>query len=142
VARDVLRRGAAAGLLLLSICGAGIAAEPFPFDRELMLDAEPMRPGKRMPILTVAENGDARIELWCKTVPAHVEIADASMKIEPGPLPEELPAMQTAGQCSPERIKADEEMLTSLVQVTGWRREDEAIVLLGPTMMKFRPATN
>jgi len=142
MARDILRRSVAAILLLLSVCDAGNAAESFPFDRELMLDAAPMRPGKRMPILTVEADGNARIELWCRTVSAHVEIADASMKIEAGPLPEELPPMQSAGQCTPERMKADEEMLASIVQVTGWRREDDAIVLIGPATMKFRPATN
>ena len=142
MARDVLRGGAAVVLLFLLLCGAAIAAEPFPFDRELMLDAAPMRPGKRMPILTVEANGNARIDLWCKTISARVEISDTAMKIEAAPLPEELPAMQSAGQCTPERIKADEEMLASLVQVTGWRPEDDAIVLTGPVTIKFRPATN
>jgi hypothetical protein len=50
--------------------------------------------------------------------------------------------MQGAGQCTPERIKADEEMLASIVQVTEWRREGDAILLIGPASMKFRPATN
>jgi len=129
-------------LVLSSLCGAGVAAEPFPFDQELLFDAPPMRPGKRMPILTVEANGGARIDLWCRTVPARVEIADMAIKIEAGPLPEELPAMQGAGQCTPERIKADEEMLASIVQVTEWRREGDAILLTGPSTMKFRPATN
>ena len=71
---------------------------------------------KRMPILTVETNGDARIDLWCRTVPARVEIADMAVKIEAAPLPGDLPAMQGAGQCTPERIKADEEMLASIVQ--------------------------
>lgn len=142
MARNVLSRGVAAILLLLSVGGAGVAAEPFPYDRELLLDAAPMRPGKRMPSLTIEANGNARIDLWCKSVPARVEIAEASMKIEAGPLPEELPGMQGAGQCTPERIKADEDMLASIVQVTGWRQEDDAIVLTGPATIKFRPATN
>ena len=142
MARGVLRRGVTAVLLLISICGLVVAAEPFPFGQELLLDAAPMRPGKRMPILTVEENGNARIDLWCRTVSARVEIAAASMKIEADPLPQELPAMQGAGQCTPERIKADEEMLADLAQVTGWRRDDEAIVLVGPKSVLFRPATN
>jgi hypothetical protein len=139
---DVLRRGATTALVLLSFCGAGVAAEPFPFDQELLLDAPPMRPGKRIPILTVEANGNARIDLWCRTVPARVEIADVAIKIEAGPLPEELPAMQGAGQCTQERIKADEEMLASIIQVTEWRRDGDAILLIGPATMKFRPATN
>jgi hypothetical protein len=134
--------GGAAAVLLSFICSVSLAAESFPFGQELLLDAEPMRPGKRMPILIVQENGNARIDLWCRTVPARVDIADTSMKIEAGPLPEELPAVQGAGQCTPERIKADEDMLQSIVQVMEWRREDDAILLIGPATMKFRPATN
>ena len=72
---------------LLLICGAGAAAEPFPFGQELLLDAAPMRPGKRMPILTVEANGDARIDLWCRTVPARVEIADMAMESRRPPCP-------------------------------------------------------
>ena len=140
--RNASMRGVFAAVLMSFICAATVMAQPFPFDQELLLDAEPMRPGKRMPILIVEANGDARIDLWCRTVSARVEIADTSMKIEVGQLPEDLPAMQGAGQCTPERIKADEEMLASIVQVTEWRREGEAILLIGPATMKFRPATN
>jgi hypothetical protein len=142
MSRRVSLRGALAAVCLVLICGLGATAQSFPFGRELLLDAAPMRPGKRMPILTVEANGEARIDLWCRTVPARVQITDMAMKIEPAPLPEELPAMQGAGQCTPERIKADEEMLASIVQVTEWRWEDDAILLLGPATMKFRPATN
>ena len=57
-------------------------------------------------------------------------------------MPDELPAMQSAGQFTPERIKADEEMFASIVQVTEWRREGDVILLVGPATMKVRPATN
>jgi hypothetical protein len=36
--------------------------------------------------------------------------------------------MQSAGRCTPERIKADEEMLASIVPVTKWRREGDVIL--------------
>jgi len=60
MAGHVSLRGALAAVCLLLICGVGAAAEPFPFGQELLLDAAPMRPGKRMPILTVEANGDVR----------------------------------------------------------------------------------
>lgn len=41
----------AAGLFAAG--GAGRAAEPFPFDRELLLDVAPMPRAKRVPILMV-----------------------------------------------------------------------------------------
>lgn len=129
---------ACAALAVILSSGLATAADQFPFDQELLLDAAPMRPAKRMPILTVEPNGNAKIDLWCRTVPARVEISDATIKIGAGPLPEDLPAMQSAGQCTPERMQADEEMLAALVQVTGWRREGEGVVLEGSRELKFR----
>jgi hypothetical protein len=136
--RHAVVRGAVAAILILLTCGAGVAADTFPFDRELLLDAAPMRPGKRMPVLAVEPNGSARIDLWCRTVPARVEISDAAIKIETGPLPEDMPTMQSAGQCTPERVQADEEFLATLTQMTGWRRVGDGIVLEGPKTLKFR----
>jgi hypothetical protein len=133
-------RSAIAVVLLLLTCGAGALSEPFPFDQELLLDAAPMRPGKRMPILLVEPSGNAKIDLWCKSVPARIEISDMAIKIELGPLPEGLPEMLSVGQCTPERMQADQELLAMLAQVTGWQRENGGIVLVGPTELKFRPS--
>ncbi|HEY0224002.1 MAG TPA: hypothetical protein VGC38_05765 [Pseudolabrys sp.] len=130
----------AAGLLLGSVPVR--AADEFPFDRELVLDAAPMRPGKRMPMLTVAANGDASIDLWCKSVAAHVEVADAAIRIEPGLLPEALPEMMGNGQCTPQRIQADLDLLNAMTDATVWRNQGGALVLEGPKILKFKPASN
>ena len=116
----------------------GQAADQFPFDQELVLDAAPMRPAKRVPILTVAANGDATIDLWCKTVTARVELSDTTIKIEPGPLPEGLPDMIGNGQCTPERMQADQDLLAVITQVNSWRTQGSALVLVGLTTLKFR----
>jgi heat shock protein HslJ len=118
----------------------GRAATPFPFDQELVLDAAPIRPAKRMPVLNVEPNGDARIDLWCKTVSAHVELSDDVIKIESAPLPEALPEMMGNGQCTPERMQADQDLLAALAQVTEWRLQGGALDLAGPTPLKFRPS--
>ena len=118
------------------------AADRFPFDRTLMLDVKPMPPVKRVPILTVEQNGDATIGLWCKTVRARAELTDGAMRIEPGPLPDDLPQYMVDGQCTDERIKADVETLAALAEVTGWRRQGGAIVLTGATPLRFRPSSN
>ena len=133
-------RGATVAMLLLLSCGAGVPGEPFPFDQELLLDATPMRPGKRMPILTVEPNGNAKIDLWCRTVSARIEISDAAIKIEAGALPDGQPEMLSAGQCTPERMQADEELLGALILVTGWRHQGDGVVLEGPTTFEFRPS--
>ena len=130
-------------LVLLSLAsGLASASGPFPFDQQLLLDAAPMRPGKRMPILAVAPDGKATIDLWCKSVTAQVELSDAGIKIEPGPLPEGLPEMMGTGQCTPERMQADQDLLAAFTQVTSWRSQGNALVLEGPKMLKFRPASN
>jgi hypothetical protein len=125
--RDILVRGVAAIVLSFLACGAALPADQFPFDQEFLLDAAPMRPGKRMPILLVEPDGNAKI-------------ADTTMKIEPGPLPEGMPEMLSTGQCTPERMQADQELLAVLAQVTGWQRQNGGIILLGPSTLKFRPS--
>ena len=129
-------------VLLLSLSGLAVADDSFPFDRYLLLDAAPMRPGKRIPMITIAANGDATLTLWCKTVPAHVELSDAAIKIEPGPLPDALPDMMARDQCTPARMQADQNLLDAFAQVTGWSSKGDALVLDGPTPLKFRAATN
>lgn len=131
----------AAGLLLLA-CDPGRAADQFPFDQELVLDAAPLRPAKRVPILTVTPDGKATIDLWCKSVGGKVEIADTAIKIEADPLLEALPDMMSDGQCTSQRLQADQDLLAALVQVTSWRMQDGALVLAGAKPLKFRPASN
>jgi heat shock protein HslJ len=128
--------------LLVAASGPAWPADRFPFDQELLLEAAPMQPAKRLPILTVAPDGKATIDLWCKSVSARVELSDATIKIEPGPLPEALPDMMSEGQCTPARMSADEDMLAALVQVTAWRNQGSSLVLVGTKTLKFRPATN
>src|SRR5215470_10240475 len=118
--RRVAMCGDFAAILVLLTCCAGTAAEPFPFDQELLLDATPMRPGKRMPLLTVEPNGNAKIDLWCRTVPARIEISEAVMKIAAESLPDGQPEMMSAGQCTAERMAADVTLLAALSQITSW----------------------
>lgn len=121
-----------------------LLAQPaeFPFDQNLLLDTPPMRPGKRMPTLTVARNGNAIVDLWCKSVAARAELTETSIKLEAAPLPEELPQMQGAGQCTPERQAADVSLLEKLTQATGWQLQGGTLVLEGPTPLRFRAGSN
>jgi heat shock protein HslJ len=140
------RRFVVCGVLLAALVaqseGRAQPSEGFPFDQELLLNATPMRPGKRMPSITVERNGNAVIDLWCKSVPAHVEFSDSGMKIETPILPDELPQMQSGGQCTPERMAADATLLEKFSGVTAWQREGGAIVLNGPVRMKFSAPAN
>jgi heat shock protein HslJ len=138
--RHSIVRSVLGALLLLLSSGLASTADQFPFDQELVLDAAPMRPAKRVPILTVAPDGSATIDLWCKTVTARVELSDAAIKIEPGALPDALPEMMSEGQCTPPRMQADADMLAALAQVTEWRLQGGALVLTGPKTLTFRPS--
>jgi heat shock protein HslJ len=130
----------AAGLLTAWVPSR--AVEPFPFDQELLLDVRPMPPVKRVPVLMVAPNGAATIDLWCQTVKGRVELSDTAIRIEPGPLPDGLPQYMSDGQCTPERMQADQQVLTELAQVTAWRARGDAVVLSGPTTLRFRLSTH
>jgi hypothetical protein len=138
--RNLVACGFAAGIMLALGAGLGRAADPFPFDQELLLDAAPMRPVKRVPILNVAPSGNASIGLWCKTVAGRVTFADKEIRIESAPLPDALPQYMSDGQCTPERMQADVVTLDALTQVTEWRKQGGMVVLLGPTTLKFRPS--
>lgn len=135
--RNKVVRGLFAAVLALGATAVD-AADRFPFDRDLLLDAAPMRPVKRVPILNVAPDGAATIDLWCKTVRAFVQLSGDGIRIEAGPLPDALPQYVSAGQCTPERMQADSEVLALLVQVTGWQRRGNSVIFDGPTRLRFR----
>jgi hypothetical protein len=110
------------------------AGDTFPFGTTLMLDAAPMRGSKRMPMLEIAENGAASIDLWCASMRAQAVVADNSISIFLGD-------SQNA-QCEPDRQSRDAELLATLAQVTNWRRNGEVVELLGATPLRFRLMTN
>ena len=138
------RRGFACGIVLALLAGSTLvrAADKFPFGQTLMLDVKPMAPVKRVPILTVEQNGNATIGLWCKTVRGRVELAGDTIKIEADPLPDSLPQYMVDGQCSDQRMTADQDTLAALTQVNGWRRQGGTVALTGATQLKFRPSSN
>ena len=106
----------------------------FPFDRDLMLDAAPMRGSKRIPMLQIEDNGTASIDLWCASVHASATVGETSITIVAEPA--------EPAQCTPERQSGDETLLTALSQVTTWRRNGEVIELVGPTTLHYREMTN
>lgn len=128
--------------LVLLVPAAATAADEFPFDQELILEAKHIGGLKRLPILTVEPSGNAVIDLWCRTVPGRVQVTDNTIKIETAPLPEELPSMMVTGQCSPERIQADQDLIAALTHAIDWRRQNGAVVLNGPTVLRFRVSSH
>jgi hypothetical protein len=110
------------------------SGDSFPLGTTLMLDAAPARGSKRIPMLEIAENGVASIDLWCASARAQAIVADHSISISPGDL--------QGAQCEPDRQSRDAELLAALAQVTNWRRKGEVVELLGATPLRFRLMTN
>jgi len=125
---------AALGVLAALYAPRLCAQSAFPFDRDLVLDARPMRGGKRVPILSIDESGRAQIDLWCKRGQGQAAIAGDTITIALGTMNDE--------PCSPERAQADEEMIAALTQVTGWSRRGDVVTLTGPVPLRFRAAAN
>lgn len=122
-------------LLCLVSPATGIAAETgFPFDRELILDADPMRGSKRVPNLEIAPNGAMIIYLWCANGEGHVTVADTTVTFVPTSLRD--------NQCSPAQRRSDEDLLLALTQATTWRRSGNIVTFDGTTTLRFRLATN
>src|SRR5215469_17234246 len=121
-------------LLVAVLMPLAAAGDEFPFGTTLMLDAAPMRGSKRIPMLEIAENGAASIDLWCESVPAQVTVSDHSISISPGD-PQNAP-------CDPDRQSRDAELLAALAQVTNWRRNGEVIEFSGAASLRFHLMTN
>jgi hypothetical protein len=130
----------ALALVVPMIAASARAAEVFPYDQQLMLDAAPMGKVRRVPSLTVSSDGTARVNLWCKTAGAQVAFSDAAIQIVPAPLPEALPQYMSDGQCAPDRMAADLDLLSALSQVTSWQVSGGVVTLNGPMALRFRPS--
>jgi heat shock protein HslJ len=133
------RRALCAGLVFSAMASLlldrlAVAAETFPFDEELLLDAKPMRGSKRVPMLDIRTGGAVLIDLWCNSVQGQLVVAADTITVLTGP--------KTDRTCTPERLRGDEEVLSALEQVTNWRREGEDVVLIGPQSLRFHRATN
>jgi hypothetical protein len=110
------------------------AGDSFPFGTTLMLDAVPMRGSKRIPMLEIAEDGAASIDLWCVSARAKATVSENTITIS-------LWNQQNA-QCEPERQTRDSELLAALVGVTSWRRKGDVVEFMGAAPLRFRLMTN
>ncbi len=125
-------------LLSLSAIGGsvGAAENDFPFGIELMLEGESSRAHKRLPMIQVDEDGAATLGLWCGSVRTQATVgADGSIAIALG--------VRNNGQCDPERIASDDDLLDMMLHLTKWRRSGDLVEFSGtPGTMRFRLMTN
>jgi heat shock protein HslJ len=118
-----------------SIPLAAMAAETaFPFGSELLLDGKPMRGTKRLPSLSIEQDGTAAIDLWCGSLRGRADVGNGTIVITPG--------ARDNARCDPERIAGDDDLLDMLVHMTNWRRRGDVIELSGATALRFHLMTN
>ena len=118
------------GLLVASAA----QAQEFPYDRDLVLDARPMRGSKRVPVLAIDASGQAQIDLWCKRGQGQAVIAGDTITIIVRTMAEEA--------CTPERAQADEQMILALSQVTTWSQRGDVVTFIGGSTLRFRVAAH
>jgi heat shock protein HslJ len=115
-------------IVVVTFAATALAAE-FPFERELLLEAKPLPGSKRVPMLEITRDGRAVIDLWCRSGEGRVKIEDDMIELTFGPMRE--------GECTPERTQRDEAMTEALAKVANWRMEDDVLVLIGPTELRY-----
>jgi heat shock protein HslJ len=120
--------GGLAVIAMMLVSSLGFAAE-FPFERELLLETKPLPGSKRVPMLEITRDGRAVIDLWCRSGEARVKLENDTIELTLG-------AMREEG-CTPERSQRDEAMVAALEKVTSWRLEDDVLVLIGPTELRY-----
>jgi hypothetical protein len=120
--------------VFLAATAVTLAQAGFPFEHEMLLDVRPLPGSRRVPILEIFADGRAQIDLWCRSGPGLVEIAGNAVKFTLGPMRE--------AACTPERAQRDEELAVVLSQMTRWRRENNIVVFVGPTELRFHLSTH
>lgn len=121
---------AAAGLT----AAAAQADDGFPFGFEMTLDGPPQPGSKRIPTLEIGDNGEAKLDLWCKSGTGQFSVAGNTVIFVPGPL-------QDRG-CPPARAQADDELVVALGEATTWRRRGDSVSFTGTKTLRFRLNTN
>ena len=132
--RGFLRLAAAATFAAALPAFPAASEEGFPFGFEMTLDALPQAGSKRIPTLEIGDNGEAKLDLWCKSGTGQFSVAGNTVIFVPGQL-------QDRG-CLPARAQADDELVASLSEATTWRRRGDSISFTGTKSLRFRLNTN
>ena len=133
--RALLRQAAVAATFV-----AGLAASPagadegFPFGFEMTLDALPQPGSKRIPTLEIGDNGEAKLDLWCKSGTGQFSVAGDTVIFVPGQMQDR--------NCPPARAQADDDLVTTLSEATTWRRRGDSVFFAGTKQLRFRLNTN
>ena len=110
------------------------AASEFPFGLEMTLEVRPQPGSKRIPRLEIGDNGEAQLDLWCKSGKGQFSVANNTVIFMPG-------AMQDDG-CTPDKAQADDALLKALADAATWTRQGDFVSFVGAATLRFRLNTN
>jgi hypothetical protein len=134
--RALLRQAAVAAAFAVAGLAAGPAGadEGFPFGFEMTLDALPQAGSKRIPTLEIGDNGEAKLDLWCKSGTGQFSVAGNTVIFVPGQLQDR--------DCPPARAQADDDLVSALSEATTWRRRGDQVSFVGTKPLRFHINTN
>ena len=130
-------RSAAAALVLAA---AGFNAVPanaddgFPFGSDMTLDVARQPGSKRLPTLEIGDNGEARLELWCKGGTGQFSVAGNTVIFVAGPLEDH--------DCPLARAQADDDLIAALSEAATWKRQGDFVSFIGTKPLRFHLNTN
>ncbi len=131
-----LGHAAAAAALAVAAFAAhpACADDGFPFGFEMTLDAAPQPGSKRIPTLEIGDNGEAQLDLWCKSGKGQFSVAGNTVIFVPGQLQDR--------DCPPARAQADDELVAALSEAATWKRRGDLVSFIGTRPLRFRINTN
>ncbi|HAO42826.1 MAG TPA: META domain-containing protein [Afipia sp.] len=130
----VLRHALAGLVLVVGIVGQAHAASEFPFGAEMTLEARPQPGSKKIPTLEIGDNGEAQLDLWCKSGKGQFSVANDTVIFVPG-------TMEDRG-CTPERAQLDDALINALGAAATWKRQGDFVSFIGAATLRFRISTN
>jgi hypothetical protein len=110
------------------------ADEEFPFGFEMTLDVAHQPGSKRLPTLEIGDNGEAKLDLWCKGGKGQFSVAGNTVIFVPGPLEDHA--------CPPAQAQADDELVAALGEAATWKRQGDLVSFIGTKPLRFHINTN
>jgi hypothetical protein len=117
-----------------SFTAAPAAQDGFPFGLEMTLDTKPMPGSRQMPTLEIGDNGEAKLDLWCKSGKGQFSVAGNTVIFAPGQFEDHA--------CPPDRAEADDNLIAALAAIETWKRQGDAVTFAGPATLHFHLNTN
>lgn len=127
--------GLALGLIIVAAGSASAqAGNEFPFGTDMMLDTAPQAGSKKIPSLEIGENGEALLDLWCKSVKGQFSVANDTVIFVAN-------TTEDRG-CTPARAQADDALIAALSDAATWKRQGTTVSFVGAKTLRFRINTN